>query len=148
MNVATAHSRRVGTGLRPGEVAAAVGVGLQTLRYYERRGLIEAPPRSNGGHRLYDAAVVTSLRVIKAAQRLGFTLAEVAEILDAAAGRHGRRGPGLDQRIRVKIDELDERIAELTAIRGILRDCLDARCSDLSTCADHDDCPVPFDHRG
>lgn len=136
------------TGLRPGEVAAAAGVGLQTLRYYERRGLIVAPPRTIGGHRQYGAETVTVLRVIKAAQRLGFTLSEVAAILESAAGRTRRRGPDLEQRIRGKLDEIDERIAELDAVRGVLRDCLEAGCSDLLTCADHDDCPVPFDGRG
>lgn len=137
-----------GTGLRAGEVAAAAGVGRQTLRYYERRGLIEAPPRTNGGHRQYGAETVTVLRVIKAAQRLGFTLAEVAAILESPAARLRRRGPDLAQRILVKLDELDARIDELTVVRGILRACLDAGCSDLLTCADHDDCPAPFDRPG
>jgi hypothetical protein len=64
-------------GLRSGQVAAAAGVNVETLRYYERRGLLAEPHRSPGGHRLYDADSVTTLRVIKAAQRLGFTLEEV-----------------------------------------------------------------------
>ena len=55
-------------GLRSGQVAAAAGVNLQTLRYYERRGLIEDPQRTLGGHRLYPEEAVTTLRVIKAAQ--------------------------------------------------------------------------------
>lgn len=70
-------------GLRSGQVAEAAGVNIQTLRYYERRGLLAEPERSNGGHRLYDEDAVTALRVIKAAQRLGFTLDEVAELLVA-----------------------------------------------------------------
>lgn len=61
-------------GLRSGEVAAAAGVNVQTLRYYERRGLLDKPDRTPGGHRLYDTETVQVLRVIKAAQRLGFTL--------------------------------------------------------------------------
>ncbi|MCX4632946.1 MerR family transcriptional regulator [Streptomyces sp. NBC_01443] len=68
------------TGLRSGQVAEAAGVNIQTLRYYERRGLLAEPERSNGGHRLYGEDAVTALRVIKAAQRLGFTLDEVAEL--------------------------------------------------------------------
>jgi DNA-binding transcriptional MerR regulator len=66
-------------GLRSGELAAAAGVNLQTLRYYERRGLLAEPARTPGGHRLYPADTVTLLGVIKAAQRLGFTLDEVAD---------------------------------------------------------------------
>jgi DNA-binding transcriptional MerR regulator len=70
----------VSSGLRAGQVAEAVGVNVETLRYYERRGIISEPERSPGGHRLYPEATVTTLRVIKAAQSLGFTLDEVAEV--------------------------------------------------------------------
>ncbi len=80
-------------GLRSGQVAEAAGVNVQTLRYYERRGLLSEPERSNGGHRLYGEDAVTSLRVIKAAQRLGLTLDEVAELLEAGRHRHGRPSP-------------------------------------------------------
>lgn len=62
-----------GARLRSGQLAAAAGIGLQTLRYYERRGLLAEPERTPGGHRLYPAEAVTLLRVIKIAQRLGFT---------------------------------------------------------------------------
>jgi hypothetical protein len=73
-------------------VAEQAGVNIQTLRYYERRGLIDEPGRSPGGHRAYPPETVTVLRVIKAAQRLGFTLREVAELLEAARHHH-RPGP-------------------------------------------------------
>jgi DNA-binding transcriptional MerR regulator len=79
--------------VRPAEVAAAAGVNPQTLRYYERRGLLDEPVRSLGGHRMYPTEAVTTLRVIKAAQRLGFTLAEISELLDAARHRHARSWP-------------------------------------------------------
>ena len=62
--------------LRAGQIAASAAVNLQTLRYYERRGLLDPPDRSLGGYRLYSDSAVTRLRVIKTAQRLGFTLAE------------------------------------------------------------------------
>lgn len=75
-------------GLRSGQVAEAAGVNIQTLRYYERRGLLAEPERSNGGHRLYGEDAVTALRVIKAAQRLGFTLEEVAELLELLLSLH------------------------------------------------------------
>ena len=71
-----------GAALRSGQVAVAAGVNVETLRYYERRGLLAEPDRSPGGHRLYPAETVTVLRVIKAAQRLGFTLEEVADLLE------------------------------------------------------------------
>jgi DNA-binding transcriptional MerR regulator len=79
-----------GEGLRSGQVAAAAGVNVETLRYYERRGLLAEPGRSPGGHRMYPREAVTVLRVIKAAQRLGFTLDEVADLLDWGGTGTGR----------------------------------------------------------
>jgi DNA-binding transcriptional MerR regulator len=102
-------------GLRSGQVAAAAEVNIETLRYYERRGLLAEPDRTPGGHRLYPAETVTMLRVIKAAQRLGFTL-----------------------------EEVDERIADLHTIRETLLAALDAGCDDLVECAGNDCCPIPF----
>jgi DNA-binding transcriptional MerR regulator len=139
-------------GLRSGQVAAAAGVNIETLRYYERRGLLSEPERSPGGHRLYNTEAVTTLRVIKAAQRLGFTLEEVAELLDVGrrshATRHCRRGrdadTGLQQRARAKLTEVEERIADLHTIRDTLRAALDAGCDDLVACASNDCCPIPF----
>jgi DNA-binding transcriptional MerR regulator len=139
-------------GLRSGQVAAAAGVNIETLRYYERRGLLSEPERSPGGHRLYNTEAVTTLRVIKAAQRLGFTLEEVAELLDVGrrshATRHRRRGrdadTGLQQRARAKLTEVEERIADLHTIRETLRAALDAGCDDLVACASNDCCPIPF----
>jgi DNA-binding transcriptional MerR regulator len=144
------------SGLRSGQVAAAAGVNTETLRYYERRGLIAEPDRSPGGHRLYPAETVTVLRVIKAAQRLGFTLEEVTELLDVGrhhhghtpSGRLGRRGrvedAGLQQRARAKLAEVEERTSDLTTIRETLRAALDAGCDDLIACAGNECCPIPF----
>src|SRR5690606_1631533 len=98
-------------GLRSGQVAAAAGVNLQTLRYYERRGLLAEPTRSLGGHRVYPADTVALLRVIKTAQRLGFTLDEVADLLDTATHRHGRRRePGLQARAAAKLADIEQKI--------------------------------------
>jgi MerR family transcriptional regulator, mercuric resistance operon regulatory protein len=129
------------TGLRTGEVAERAGVNIQTLRYYERRGLLAEPTRSIGGHRLYPPDTVALLNVIKAAQRLGFTLDEVAELLDTGRRRHPT--PDLRQRAIDKIGEIDARIADLTAIRGALTEVVDARCDSLTNCT-CPDCPIPF----
>lgn len=130
--------------LRSGQVAARAGVNNETLRYYERRGLIAEPARSPGGHRLYPPEVVTHLRVIKAAQRLGFSLDEVADLLAAGRHRHGRPDAGLQASARAKLAEVEERIADLETIRGRLREALDAGCDDLLACAESDSCPLPF----
>jgi DNA-binding transcriptional MerR regulator len=132
-------------GLRSGELAQAAGVNPQTLRYYERRGLLARPDRSPGGHRLYPAAAVTLLRVIKTAQRLGFTLDEVAELVDLGQHRHGRRPDrSLQRRGAAKLAEIEARITDLQTIAASLRTALDAGCDDLTVCATTDCCPLPF----
>ncbi|GIE91465.1 MerR family transcriptional regulator [Actinoplanes regularis] len=132
------------TGLRSGQVADAAGVNLQTLRYYERRGLLAEPDRSLGGHRLYPAEAVTVLKVIKAAQRLGFTLDEVADLLAAGGHRHGRPDAGLRQRAQEKLAEVEAKIGDLQVIAGTLRAAVAAGCDDLVTCAGRPCCPIPF----
>lgn len=143
-------------GLRSGQVAAAAGVNLQTLRYYERRGLLPEPDRTLGGHRLYPEQAVTALRVIKAAQRLGFTLGEVADLLDAGTHHHGAGAgadAGLHARVAAKLVEVQAKIADLEVIAGTLRAAVTAGCDDLTVCADTECCPLPFagladgDHR-
>lgn len=133
------------SGLRSGQVAAAAGVNLQTLRYYERRGLIAEPERTLGGHRVYPQGAVARVRVIKAAQRLGFTLGEVAELLEAGRHRHGRRrDAGLQLRAAAKLAEVEARIADLEVIRDSLHAAMDAGCDDLIECAQTPGCPLPF----
>jgi DNA-binding transcriptional MerR regulator len=125
-------------------LAAAAGVNVQTLRYYERRGLLTEPDRTLGGHRVYTPDTVTVLRVIKAAQRLGFTLDDVAELLEAGQHRHGRVAEGLQARAAAKLAEVQAKIADLTVIRDTLTAALDAGCEDLMTCARSECCPLPF----
>ncbi|MFE9784982.1 MerR family transcriptional regulator [Nocardia salmonicida] len=134
-------------GMRTSELAAAAGVNAQTLRYYERRGLLAEPDRSLGGHRLYSEQAVTVLRVIKAAQRLGFTLDEVAELLAVTQfGKRRRADAGLQARATQKLAEVDAKLAELTAVRDTLRAALAAGCDDLLACSQIPTCPVSFDH--
>jgi len=125
----------VSVGLRTGELAEQAGVNIQTVRYYERRGLLAKPVRTNGGHRLYPPDTVAVLSTIKAAQRLGFTLDEVAELLDTS-----RRHPSADLRQRAvdKITEVDARIADLTAMRAALTEVVAANCESLTHCT----CPL------
>jgi MerR family mercuric resistance operon transcriptional regulator len=131
-------------GLRIGQVADAAGVNIQTLRYYERRGLLPEPARSLGGHRVYPVGAVTTVRVIKAAQRLGFTLREVADLLDAGRHRHGDADASLQRRAVGKLSEVEARIADLEVIRDTLHAALAAGCDDIVSCAGEPDCPLPF----
>ncbi|MGA6206732.1 MerR family transcriptional regulator [Nocardia testacea] len=131
------------TGLRTSELAAAAGVNAQTLRYYERRGLLARPARSPGGHRLYPEHAVAELRAIKAAQRLGFTLDEVTGLL-AGTRLSRRRTGGLRSRAAEKLAEIDAKLAELTVVRDTLRAALAEGCDDLLVCSATPGCPVPF----
>ena len=131
-------------GLRSSQVADAAGVNLQTLRYYERRGLLGEPDRTLGGHRLYPPEAVTILRVIKTAQRLGFSLDEVADLLETARHHHSRPDTGLQDRARLKLIEVQQRIADLQVIQTTLQQAVDAGCDDLMTCAGQPCCPLPF----
>ena len=133
-------------GLLRGQVAAAAGVNIETLRYYERRGLLAEPARSPGGYRLYPPETITVLRVVKAAQRLGFTLEEVIDLLELGRHRHGKRvDAGLQERGHAKLVEVENRIADLVTIRDTLTAALDAGCDDLIACASAECCPIPFE---
>lgn len=101
--------------LRSGEVAAAAGVNVQTLHYYERRGLLTRAGRTASGHRQYPARTVTLVRMIKNAQHLGFSLDEVAGLIAASAD------PDEIAAIAArKLAEVDTQIARLTLIREAL----------------------------
>jgi len=128
--------------LRASQVADAAGVNRETLRYYERRGLLAAPDRSPGGHRLYDEQAVVTLRVIKAAQRLGFTLDEVADLIEV--GRRRGRDSSLQTRAAEKLAEVETRLEDLTLIKANLEAAIAAGCDDLHACAGSDCCPIPF----
>lgn len=116
------------TALRVGEVAARAGVHRETLRYYERRGLIPAPPRRASGYRAYPVDTVERVRLIKWAQGLGFTLREIAEL--GRIPRDHVRGRARDVRTRAgrKIREIDEKIHRLQAMRGRLSAITRCRC--------------------
>ena len=85
------------------------------------------------------------LRVIKTAQRLGFTLEEVAELVDLGRHRHGRKlDTGLQSRAAAKLAEIEAKIADLQVIASTLRTAIDAGCDDLVACAASSCCPLPF----
>ena len=119
--------------MRVGEVAERAGVNVETLRYYERRGLLPAPERTPSGHRRYDEETVRFLRAIKEAQALGFTLAEIGEHLRAS---RSSRSPSEALRVRTaaKIDEIDARIASLRRMRDELARIVGCACESLDHC--------------
>lgn len=129
------------TTMRSGEVARRSGVNVETLRYYERRGLIRRPDRTLGGHRQYPDDTVALVQAIKAAQRLGFALDEVSELLNARVRSHVT--PDLQASAAAKLEEIDERIRDLHTIRAGLTEILAAECETLAGCA-CDGCPIPY----
>jgi redox-sensitive transcriptional activator SoxR len=119
--------------VRVGEIAERAGVNVETLRYYERRGLLPAPDRTPSGHRRYDEDTVRFLRAIKEAQAVGFTLAEISEYLRAAR-RSSSPSEALRVRMATKIDEIDGRIAALRHMRDELARVVGCACSSLDHC--------------
>jgi DNA-binding transcriptional MerR regulator len=106
--------------MRTHEVADRAGVNPQTLRYYERRGLLPEPPRRESGYRIYDEDAVHIVRFAKRAQELGFTLDEVEVLLELAGG--GPESCDAARRLaQGRLAELDRRLADLRAMRDSLR---------------------------
>jgi Hg(II)-responsive transcriptional regulator len=103
--------------MRTKEVAQRAQVNVQTLRYYERRGLLDRPPRTPAGYRDYPHSAVHLLRFVKRAQELGFSLADIEGLLHLADG-----GPDSCDRVRAmaaqKMADLERRIADLQALHG------------------------------
>lgn len=106
-------------GTLAGDVAKALGVGVQTLHYYEREGLIPAPPRSEGGYRLYTPEIVDRVGFIRRAQALGLPLDEIRDVLLLA--EQGTSPCGRVQRaLAGKLAEVDRRLRELRNFRNEL----------------------------
>jgi MerR family copper efflux transcriptional regulator len=101
-----------------GQVAHRAGVGVETVRFYEREGLLEEPPRRASGYRQYSEQVVTRLHFIKRAQKLGFSLKEISELLlrvDAQTSCDEVR-----QRTEAKLAEVERKLVELQRMRQAL----------------------------
>ncbi len=125
--------------LRIGEVALRAGVSIDAVRYYERRRLLPAAPRSEGGFRLFPPDTVDRVRFIKQAQELGFSLDEIGELLTTGGAEECRRVRG---HLKVKLTELDGRIRLMQDFRKTLAGHLAACERELSRHADDAVCPV------
>ena len=105
-----------GRGLRVGELAQVVGVSPDTVRYYERAGLLPAPARTAGGYRAYDAGAVDRLRFIQGAQRLGLRLRDIADLLAIRDTGVCPCEPA-EQLLHRRLAELDAEMARLSRLR-------------------------------
>ncbi|MBV5292945.1 MAG: Hg(II)-responsive transcriptional regulator [Curvibacter lanceolatus] len=114
----------MGADLTIGKLADAAGVNIETIRYYQRRGLLDEPPKPLGGHRRYSADQAKRVRFIKRAQALGFTLDEVGALLalDSACACNETRALASRKMALVK-----RKIADLSAMQqvlgGLIRQC-------------------------
>jgi len=119
-----------------GALSARTGCNIETIRYYERIGLLPAPPRGAGGHRLYGADLVRQLTFIRRARALGFTLDKMRALLRLADDRNR---PCADVRAvaSARLDDVRAKITDLKAMERVLRETI-ARCA-----ADSDaECPI------
>ena len=111
-------------GLTIGAVAAQAAVNVETIRYYQRRGLLSVPAALTGSVRRYSEDTVRRVRFIKRAQRLGFTLEEVADLLALNDGKHCAETRELAER---KLTQLEGKLSDLKSMRdalvGLVRAC-------------------------
>ncbi len=102
-----------------GQLSSRAGVSVQTVRYYERRGLLSEPQRTRSGYRQYSDSALDRLRFIKRAQELGFTLTEIQELLVLRLDPRTTAAQ-VKQRAEAKIEDVNRRIADLERIRKAL----------------------------
>ncbi len=120
-----------------GKLASAAGVNAQTIRYYERSGLVPAPQRTPAGYRQFGPDELRRLRFIRRAQGLGFSLTEIRELLGLRV--HEPRSCGaVARRVEEKVDATERKIRELQALLRALKR-LSASCSARERTAD---CPI------
>jgi DNA-binding transcriptional MerR regulator len=129
-----------------GELASETGVKVPTIRYYEGIGLIDAPPRTEGNQRRYDRSALDRLKFIAHARAMGFPMESLRAML-RIAGHKDAPCADLDELVRGRLVEVDERIARLTALRGELSGMLTSHhhgtvgeCRVVEVLSDHDCC--------
>jgi MerR family mercuric resistance operon transcriptional regulator len=123
--------------MKIGEVARRSAVAIDTIRYYERVGLLPAPPRTPSGYRIYPADTPHRIRFIKRAQELGFSLKEIGQLLDLRV-RDAAECKTVQTTALRKVDEVSEKIRQLKAIRDVLTELADTCAGDGRT----SECPI------
>lgn len=106
--------------MKIGALAQQADVGIDTIRYYEREGVIPLPLRRESGYREYGDGDVARLRFVRRAKQLGFTLPEIRDLMDLTASASDDMA-GLKVRAQAKVDDVNSRIDELTRVRDALQ---------------------------
>ncbi|MCA9447491.1 MAG: MerR family transcriptional regulator [Candidatus Omnitrophica bacterium] len=120
-----------------GQLAKQSGVNIETIRFYERKGLLPRPPRSSGGYRQYSTETISRVRFIKRSQELGFSLKEVAELLSLRIGPEATCGD-IKRVAEEKAEDIDQKIRDLRQMKKALSALVDQCSGDGST----SDCPI------
>lgn len=102
-----------------GKLAKAAGVGVETVRFYERKGLVRKPPKAGYGYRIYDLEAASRIRFIRRAQELGFTLRETKDLLELQTKRKVT-GAEIKQKAEQKVVEIRRKIADLKQMEASL----------------------------
>lgn len=120
-----------------GQLARRAGVGVETIRFYEREGLLDEPARRPSGYRQYDEAAVARVMFLRRAQRLGFTLRDAKDLLGLKNNPAADRAEVRDK-AKQKLADIDQKIRDLTAMRDDLSR-LVAECDGVGPAAH---CPI------
>lgn len=120
-----------------GQLAAASGIEVTTVRFYERKGLLPAPPRRASGYRIYDQAAVQRLHFIRQAKQLGFSLAEIAELLELRV-KPGRTCSKVKAQAVQKVVDIEHKLKQLKRLKRALH-VLIAQCDQGQT---EGECPI------
>lgn len=115
-------------GLSISQVAKECNVNIETIRYYEKRGLIPEPPRSESGYREFPVKVIERIKFIKRAQELDFTLTEIQKLIRISENDESFSSQEVQQFALQKLDEVDTKLRDLEKVRFVLLD-LSERCS-------------------
>ena len=124
-------------GLTLGRLVKQVGIGIETVRFYERQGLIKPPPRTDSNYRIYPEDEVARLRFIKRAKNLGFTLSEIKDLLFIRHDPHATKAD-IKNRTLDKLEDVKQKISDLTRIKMALEHL-------ASSCDGHgplEECPI------
>lgn len=120
-----------------GKIASQAGVNIQTVRFYERKGILSPSERKPSGYRVYTADAVNKIRFTKNAQELGFSLKEIIDLLGLKVSRTARC-PAVKKKAKLKLRDVEEKIKGLESIRKALKGLVKSCHSNKTT----DHCPI------
>lgn len=124
-------------GLTRSELAKKCGVNIESLRYYEKRKLIDPPPRSQSGYRVYSEEDAVRVGFIKSARNLGFTLKEIGDLMKLRVDKK-KSCDSVMVKARKRLDEVDKKITDLKSMRKVLNQLIGQCEKSLPT----NDCPI------